>query len=362
MFHAGTIQIDVALKTSSDLRVSVLDQAPIPEGSTATEALRNTIELARAADKLGFHRYWLAEHHGTPALACVSPEALIGPVAAATSRIRVGSGGIMLPHYSPLKVAETFSLLEALYPGRIDLGIGRAAGTSPAVTFALQRDRRQPVADDFYEHLLELLGYIDFRPLEQAPISRIAAGFHFERPEPWLLGSSEQSAIWAAELGLPYVFADFINPNGARIAGYYKHRFSPSASITAPKAAVAVWAICAATNEEAEQLSLSGRMMLTMLQRGHLIPVPTVERARQFFQTEGMQPHEFLLNRRFVTGTPDRVRLELEELARSYGAEEVFVVNILHDQAAQRRSYEFLAQAFELTAGPRELEPVTVRA
>jgi luciferase family oxidoreductase group 1 len=339
MFHAGTIQIDVALKTSSELRVSVLDQAPIPEGSTATEALRNTIELARAADKLGFHRYWLAEHHGTPALACVSPEALIGPVAAAT-----------------------FSLLEALYPGRIDLGIGRAAGTSPAVTFALQRDRRQPVADDFYEHLLELLGYIDFRPLEQAPISRIAAGFHFERPEPWLLGSSEQSAIWAAELGLPYVFADFINPNGARIAGYYKHRFSPSASITAPKAAVAVWAICAATNEEAEQLSLSGRMMLTMLQRGHLIPVPTVERARQFFQTEGMQPHEFLLNRRFVTGTPDRVRLELEELARSYGAEEVFVVNILHDQAAQRRSYEFLAQAFELTAGPRELEPVTVRA
>ena len=134
-------------------RLSVLDQAPIAEGSTSGQALRNSIELAQLADKLGYHRYWVAEHHGTPALACASPEVLIGPVAQATERIRVGSGGVMLPHYSPLKVAENFSMLSGMYPNRIDLGIGRAAGTSPAIAFALQRDRRQRAPDDFHEHL-----------------------------------------------------------------------------------------------------------------------------------------------------------------------------------------------------------------
>ena len=139
-------------------RLSVLDQSPIPEGATAGDALRNTIDLACLTEKLGYHRYWLAEHHGTPGLSCDSPEALIGPVAAATSRMRVGSGGVMLPHYSPLKVAETFSMLSGLYPGRIDIGVGRAAGTSASVAFALQRDRRQPAPDDFREQLDELLG------------------------------------------------------------------------------------------------------------------------------------------------------------------------------------------------------------
>src|SRR5512140_868159 len=139
------------------MRLNILDQCPIPEDSTAGDALRNTIELAKRADQLGYHRYWLAEHHGTPGLACNSPEVMIGPVAAATSRVRVGSGGVMLPHYSPLKVAESFLMLSGLYPGRIDLGIGRAAGTSAKVAHALQRDRRHPPPDDFHEQLVELL-------------------------------------------------------------------------------------------------------------------------------------------------------------------------------------------------------------
>src|SRR4051794_9092081 len=143
------------------LRLSVLDQSPIPEGSTAGEALRNSIDLARLADDLGYERYWVAEHHGTPGLACNSPEVLIGPIASATERIRVGSGGVMLPHYSPLKVAESFAMLSALYPGRIDLGIGRAAGTSPKVAFALQRDKRQAPLDDFEDQLRELLSWLD---------------------------------------------------------------------------------------------------------------------------------------------------------------------------------------------------------
>src|SRR3954453_10875534 len=155
------------------LRLSVLDQSPVPEGATGGDALRNTLDLARLADRLGFHRYWVAEHHGSPGLACTSPEALIGPIAAATANIRVGSGGVMLPHYSPLKVAETFLMLTGLFPRRIDLGIGRASGTSPKIAFALQRDRRQAAPDDFFDQLVELLGYLN-QP---------------DSPEPWLLGS-----------------------------------------------------------------------------------------------------------------------------------------------------------------------------
>ena len=209
-------------------RLSVLDQSPISEGSSGAQALRNTIDLARLADRLGYHRYWVAEHHGGPMLAGPSPEALIGPIAAATSRIRVGSGGVMLPHYSPLKVAETFSLLAGLFPGRIDLALGRAAGTDPLTTFALQRDRRQGSPDDFPQQLSELLGYLDDRLPEDHSFARLAKTLpgRPERPEPWLLGSSQQSAIWAAELGCPYAFADFINPKGAEITVLYRERFA----------------------------------------------------------------------------------------------------------------------------------------
>src|ERR687894_2793551 len=196
------------------MRLSVLDQSPISEGSTGPDALADTLALARLADELGYHRYWVAEHHGGPMLAGPAPEVLIGPLAAATRRIRVGSGGVMLPHYSPLKVAETFSLLAGLYPGRIDLGLGRASGTDPMTTYALQRDRRQASPDDFPDQLAELLAYLDDRLPPDHPFQRLGSSLPRlpQKPEPWLLGSSPQSAIWAAELGLPYAFADFINP------------------------------------------------------------------------------------------------------------------------------------------------------
>src|SRR3954471_24422503 len=201
------------------MRISVLDQSPIAEGSSGPEALRNTIDLAQLADRLGYHRYWVAEHHGGAMLAGPSPEALIGPIAAGTGRIRVGSGGVMLQHYSPLKVAETFSVLAGLYPGRIDLGLGRASGTDPLTTYALQRDRRQAAPDDFPQQLAELLAYLDDSLPADHPFARLGGVLpgRPERPEPWLLGSSVQSALWAAELGLPYAFADFINPAGAEI-------------------------------------------------------------------------------------------------------------------------------------------------
>lgn len=212
------------------LRLSVLDQSPISEGSTGPDALRNTLDLARLSDALGYHRYWVAEHHGTPMLACAAPEALIGPIASQTERIRVGSGGVMLPHYSPLKVAEQFSMLSGLYPGRIDLGVGRAPGTDQLTMLALQRDRNQTLRDDFAEQLTELLAYLEDRMAPNHPFARLAKMLPGlpERPQPWLLGSSPQSAIWAGELGLPYSFADFINPNGAAIAADYRTRFVDS--------------------------------------------------------------------------------------------------------------------------------------
>src|SRR6478609_9359705 len=228
-------------------RLSVLDQSPISEGSSGAQALRNTIDLARLADELGYHRYWVAEHHGGPMLAGPSPEALVGPIAAATSRIRVGSGGVMLPHYSPFKVAETFSVLAGLYPGRIDLGLGRAAGTDPMTTHALQRDRSASLPDDFPEQLNELLGYFEGTIKLSSPLARLQKVLpgRPETPQPWLLGSSPQSAVWAADLGLPYAFADFINPKGAEITRIYQREFKEGKRLEAPETAVAVWALAA---------------------------------------------------------------------------------------------------------------------
>jgi len=335
----------------ANLRLGVLDQSPIPEGSTPAHALANTIDLAVLCDELGYERYWVAEHHGTPALACNSPEILIGPVAAATKRLRVGSGGVMLPHYSPLKVAENFSMLANLYPGRIDLGIGRAAGTSRNIAWALQRDRRQAAPDDFPEQLDELLRY-----LGTPPEPKVTSGFqplasfsgNSVHPEIWLLGSSPQSAIWAAELGLRYCFADFINPEGIEIAQHYIRAFQPSPQLKEPRLGVAAWAICAESDDEARELSLSARMIMALLLRGKLIPVPTVERARQFLRDERVPLEMLAAGRRFITGPPSSVRAAIEDLAGHYGAQEVFLVNILHSHAARRRSYELLATEFNL--------------
>ena len=266
---------------------------------------------------------------------------MIGPVAAATSRIRVGSGGVMLPHYSPLKVAETFSVLSALHPGRIDLGLGRAPGTDPMTMYALQRDRRQAAPDDFPQQLAELLGYLNDDLPAEHPFRRLAGLLpgRPDLPEAWLLGSSPQSAVWAAELGLPYAFADFINREGAEIAGLYRQRCAN------PRVAVGAWAICAGTEEEAQRLAASGRMTFRLLRQGRLIAVPPPEKALRYLEREGVTGGG---GRRGVVGNPAAVRAGLEEVAAAYGAEEVIVVTITHDHGARRRSYELIAEAFEL--------------
>jgi luciferase family oxidoreductase group 1 len=330
--------------------LSILDQSPISEGSTGADALRNTIDLAQLADRLGYNRYWVAEHHGGPMLAGPSPEVLIGPIAAATERIRVGSGGVMLPHYSPLKVAESFTILAALFPGRIDLGLGRAAGTDPLTTFALQRDRRQAAPDDFPEQLAELLAYFDDNLPEDHPFRHLAKALpgRPELPETWLLGSSAQSAIWAGELGLRYAFADFINPQGAEIAKLYRERFQPARDLKAPRTAVAAWVLCAPTDDEAQFLATSSRMTFTLLRRGQLISVPTPETAVAFLKREGKQPNGDRPGRRGIIGSPETVRSGLDALAAEYQADEVIVVTITYDHQVRRRSYELLAEAMDL--------------
>jgi luciferase family oxidoreductase group 1 len=334
-----------------ELRLSVVDQSPIAEGSTGADALHNTLDLARLADDLGYHRYWVAEHHGTPMLACASPEVLIGPIAAATERIRVGSGGVMLPHYSPVKVAENFSILSGLYPDRIDLGIGRAPGTDQLTMLALQRDRSRPSPDDFPAQLTELLAYLEDRMPPDHPFARLAAlPGRPGKPEVWLLGSSPQSAIWAAELGLPYCFADFINPTGAEIVAEYRRRFVDSERLSAPLVAVATSAVAAETDEEAERLASSGRMAFSLMREGRLIKVPPVEQALSFLANR--PPNPTGPKRRAVIGAPETVRKGLEEVVAEYGAEELFVVTITHGHQERRRSYELIAEAMGLAPTP----------
>jgi len=335
------------------VRLSVLDQSPISEGSSGADALLNTLDLARLTDGLGYHRYWVAEHHGTPMLASASPEVLVGPIAAATQRLRVGSGGVMLHHYSPLKVAESFGVLGGIYGDRIDLGIGRGADADAVTTHALQRDRREPAPDDYPDQLAELLAYLDGRP---PPDERFAALSALPglpgRPEPWLLGSSLQSAIWAAQLGLPYAYGHFINPEGTEMTSLYRRLFAGSERLPEPRTAVCVSVVCAESDERAERLAASARMSASMARLGTPIPVPPVERALDYL--EGECGSSAPTQRRPVVGSPATVRERLEQLAAEYGSEEVIVLTVVHEHVARRRSYELIAGAFGLEAA----EPV----
>jgi luciferase family oxidoreductase group 1 len=332
------------------MRLSVLDQSPIKSGSTPSEAVQETLELAQVAECLGYHRYWLAEHHSSSGLAGASPEVLIGQVAARTSRIRVGSGGVMLSHYSPLKVAECFRMLETLFPGRIDLGIGRAPGSDQLTARALQPAAGSLGLDRFPEQIADLVGYLgDCLPANH-PFARVRAmPAGPTAPEVWLLGSSDQSAIFAAHFGLGFSFAHFINADGgAGVTRAYRERFRPSAAFPEPRASVAVFALCADTEAEARRLAQSRDLFIVRLYTGRMGPYPSVEEAEAYPynpQEEAIVRH---VRGRSVVGTPGEVRERLIALAAEYAADELVVVTITHDPKARFRSYELLAGAFEL--------------
>jgi len=339
------------------LRLSVLDQSPISAGSTAAEAVEATIALAQAADAHGYHRFWVAEHHATPMLAGCAPEVLIGPIARATDRIRVGSGGIMLPHYSPFKVAESFRLLSALAPGRIDLGLGRAPGTDGLTAFALQRDRNHRAPDDFPRQLAELLAYLEDRLPADHPFAKLPKtlpGGGAGSPDPWLLGSSEDSAYWAAEAGLPYCVADFINPHGAPLARIYRENFQPSTRLAEPYVMVCLWALAAETEEEARRLAAPAKMVNHHFVRGQLIAVPSTEEAVAWLERNAPDKPSGLperRRRRMIRGTPETVRAGIETAAAEYGADEAMLVNIMSDQPGRRHGYALIADAFALASG-----------
>jgi luciferase family oxidoreductase group 1 len=338
------------------VKLSVVDQCPVPAGFTPADALRNTIELARLTERLGYERYWIAEHHSTAAFASPAPEVMIARVAAETSSIRVGSGGVMLPHYSPMKVVETFRVLHALYPDRIDLGIGRAPGGSPLDTFALRRERNAgPLPDDFPQQLMELLAFLDggFRsdhPFSRLEISPAMPG----APEVWMLGSSMWSAAAAAQVGLPYSFAHFIDPGPTRNAiEYYRSHFIASGHLASPHAIVAVGAICAETDAEAWRHYSSLRLWARRIREGGRGPIPTPEEAiAELGDSRTPARPETGEWPRVLVGEAARVREDMINMASALGVDEVMVVTVVHDHRARLRSYELLAREFELRPRP----------
>jgi luciferase family oxidoreductase group 1 len=336
------------------MKLSVLDQSPISEGSSAADALRNTIDLARHAENLGYTRYWVAEHHGMEMLASSAPEVLLARIGAETRHIRIGSGAILLPHYSPFKVAESFRTLHALYPDRIDLGIGRAPGGTQAEARALRKGQNLNI-DDFPDKLLELRSFLrgDFPPEHaygKLRVSPEAPG----APELWLLGSSTWSASAAAKLGLPYAFAHFIDPQFTRAAlDLYHAEFEPSPTLTEPRALVALGVICADTNAEAERLAASPRALLrrfrTFPRAGGFVQPPEI--ASDELST-GLDPIVFETGEwnRYVVGSPEKVRSQLTTMAKELSVDEVMAVTIVYSHSARRRSYELLAEAFSMPA------------
>lgn len=324
------------------------------DGYTPADALRNTIELARLTDKLGYERYWIAEHHAIVTLASPAPEILIARLGAETTGVRIGSGGVLLPHYSPLKVAETFRMLHALYPGRIDLGIGRAPGGGGLEAFALRRDRGERAQnDDFGEQLLELLAFLHHDFPAEHPFARIKVSPEMPGgPDVWLLGSSSWSSAAAAKLGLPYAFAHFIAPEETTAAlEHYRSNFQSSKHLSHPKAIIALGAICADTEEEARRLYTSTQLHIRRIRlHGKRLPVPSPEHAiaelgeiafgeDPVARGSGEWP-------RYVVGTPEQVRAELEPIAKSLQAEEIMIIAVLHDYQARLRSYQLIAEAF----------------
>ena len=329
------------------MRLSVLDQSPIREGGTAAEAVRESIALAQAVDRAGYHRYWLAEHHDSNGLACAAPEVLIPQVAAATERIRVGSGGVMLSHYSPLKVAEVFRMLETLHPGRIDLGIGRAPGSSQHVANALALGPGALSIEHYPHQVADLVGYLEGDLPEDHPFADVRAQpAGIDQPQIWMLGSSLESAQIAAALGLPYSYAHFINPEaGERAIALYRDRYEPSLRYPEPRVSAGVSALCAPTEEEAVQLSWS-RYCMRFRRKG----VPSVETALAFDYSPAELEHIVYSRARAAIGDPEMVQQRLETLAAELNVDELVLLTITYDFADRIRSYELIAEQFDLEA------------
>ncbi|HEX6593413.1 MAG TPA: LLM class flavin-dependent oxidoreductase [Bacillota bacterium] len=326
------------------MKLSILDQSPIAEGKSAQDALQASIELAQKADELGYTRYWMAEHHDMTGLACPAPDMMLSAIGSSTRRIRIGAGAVLLPHYRPFNIAERYNLLATLYPGRIDLGIGRAPGGSAEVTMALSENflenvRKMPQK---LQQLLQFL-YDDF-PKDNMFSKISPSPVPLTSPQPWVLGTSEKSAQMAAEKGLPYTFGHFMSSaDGPTIVKEYSKKVKNNPSIEKP--IVAVSAICAETTEEAEKLALSSQLWSVLgTKAGENGGIPTIQHAQDYPYTAEDLKTVQKQKKASVVGNPQQVKQQLEQLQVTYGVDEFMLLTITHDYEARLRSYELIAE------------------
>jgi luciferase family oxidoreductase group 1 len=331
--------------------LSVLDLSVVTSGTKPAAALRNSIDLARHADALGFTRYWLAEHHNLASVASPAPDLMIGQIAAVTKNIRVGSGGVMLPNHAPLVVAERFKMLEALFPGRIDLGLGRAPGTDGPTAYALRSrlDRRE--GDDFLERLHELTLWETRNFPPNHPFNKVVA-MPDDTPLPpiWLLGSSDYSSELAAQVGMGYAFAHhFASHDAVAAMTSYRAHFKQTGWRETPYAILAVAAVAAETDAEAERLATSMDLNRLLRDRGQYIPLPSIEEAQAYLYTDADRAAIARNRSRLFVGSPATVRERLEPMIAACQADELMIVSAIYDHEARKKSYSLIADAFGLT-------------
>jgi luciferase family oxidoreductase group 1 len=330
--------------------LSILDLSPVAEGSSGAQSLRNSLDLARLADRLGYTRYWLAEHHNLPSIASPAPDIMIGQIAAATTHMRVGSGGVMLPNHAPLMVAERFKVLEALFPGRIDLGLGRAPGTDPVTSYALRRRQDAGGDDDFLQRFQELILFDSGGFPEGHPFRAIRAmPQEVELPPIWLLGSSGYSAQLAAMVGAGYSFAHHFadhDPVDAMLS--YRNQFKPSQARATPYAILACAAVCADSDAEADRLATTIDLNFVRRRRGEYLPLASPEEATAYPYSPAERSFVARNRARLFVGAKATLLERLAPMIAATKADEVMVTTMIYDHAARRRSYELLAEAFGL--------------
>lgn len=328
--------------------LSILDLSPVAAGSTGAQALRNSLDLAQLADRLGFTRYWVAEHHNMPSIASSAPDIMIGQIAAATRHLRVGSGGVMLPNHAPLMVAERFKVLEALFPDRIDLGLGRAPGTDPATSYALRRRQGTSEEDDFLERFNELMLFETRGFPAGHPFHKVKAMPSDVRLPPiYLLGSSDYSARLSGHIGAAFAFAHhFATFDAAEAMRLYRDNFKPSVSHDKPYAILATHVVCADTDEEAERLAATVDLNIVRRAKGEYLPLTSPEEALAYAYSPVDRACIAQNRTKLSVGSPATVKAKLAPLIDSTQANELMVTTMIYDHPARKRSYELLAQIF----------------
>ncbi|RVU01784.1 LLM class flavin-dependent oxidoreductase [Mucilaginibacter limnophilus] len=336
---------------TKQIKLSVLDQSPIRKGVTPEQAVQETISLAKHTDQLGYHRYWVAEHHNTGLLAGSTPEVLIAHLAGQTQNLRFGSGGIMMPNHSTLKVAENFRMLEALFPGRIDLGMGRAPGTD-RLTASVLNPSNQFSEQDFIEQLHDLINYFHDRGVPGTPQSKVRAIPQVSTvPAMWLLSSSGQSGLFAAHFGMAFSYAHFINPyGGAQSVQMYRQRFKPSEDLAQPQVNVALFVFCSEDEEKLKQHRAVMEHRFLQFEKGAPVFPIGYEDVKDIEYTQAELDRIAYNSKRVITGTPDQIKAKLTTLADEYDVDELMIVTITEEFEDRLRSYELLAEVFGMKA------------